>query len=258
MNLGLEGKRALVMAGSSGLGLASARELAAEGARVMICGRDEGRLREAAAEVGEGTEFVTCDVSDAADLERLFAEAKSRLGGLDVLVCNAGGPPAGPFEKVTPEQWDTAYRLTLMSVVHAVRLALPLFREAGGGRVATIVSSSVRRPIPNLLLSNVFRPAVHGLMKSLSIELAGDNVQLNCVAPGRIGTERTDELDRKRAEREGKTFEEVRAASVATIPMGRFGEPAEFGRVVAFLLSDAAMYVNGSVVLVDGGSVTCL
>lgn len=258
MNLGLEGKRALVMAGSSGLGFASAQALAEEGARVMICGRDEERLRDATSRIGAGTEWAPCDVSDAADLERLFAEVKSRFGGLDVLVCNAGGPPAGSFETVPLEAWNTAYRLTLMSVVHAVRLALPAFREAGGGRVATIVSSSVKRPIPNLLLSNVFRPAVHGLMKSLSIELADDNVQLNCVAPGRIGTERTDELDQKRAEREDTTFEKVRAASVAQIPMGRFGAPDEFGRVTAFLCSDAAKYINGSVVLVDGGSVTCL
>jgi 3-oxoacyl-[acyl-carrier protein] reductase len=198
------------------------------------------------------------DVSDAASLEGFFGKAITTLGGLDILVCNAGGPPAGGFTTLTEAQWRTAYDLTLMSVVRSVGLALPHLREAGGGRILTIVSSSVKRPLPNLLLSNVYRPAVQGLCKSLSLELAAHNIQVNCLAPGRIATERLEELDRARAARLGTTYEEVRAQSIGQIPMGRFGDPAEFGRVAAFLCSPAASYINGSTLLVDGGSVDCL
>jgi 3-oxoacyl-[acyl-carrier protein] reductase len=262
VNLGLEGKRALVTAATGGLGFATAKALAAEGARVVICGRDEGRVQAAVAriggEVGAEAHGVVADVSRPEDLERLFAQAQDVLGGLDILVSNAGGPPAGGFDALDEAKWDLAYQLTLQSVVRSVRLALPAMREAGGGRILAIVSSSVKRPLPNLLLSNVYRPAVQGLCKSLSIELAADNIRVNCLAPGRIETERIDQLDRALAEKQGRTLEDVRAKSVAEIPMGRLGEPDEFGRVAAFLCSDAAKYVTGSTVFVDGGAVTCL
>lgn len=263
MDLGLGNKRAIVMAASSGLGFATASALAAEGVRIAICSRDQaraddaaGRIREAAA--GAEVHSFVADVSDAASLGTFFADATAALGGLDILVCNAGGPPAGGFTNLSEAQWQAAYNLTLMSVVRGVGLALPHLREAGGGRILTIVSSSVKRPLPNLLLSNVYRPAVQGLCKSLSLELAADNIQVNCLAPGRIATERLEELDRARAARTGATFEEVRAASIAQIPMGRFGDPDEFGRVAAFLCSPAASYITGSTILVDGGSVDCL
>ncbi|MDQ3459965.1 MAG: SDR family oxidoreductase [Deinococcota bacterium] len=262
MNLGLEGKLAVVTAATGGLGFATAQVLAAEGARVVICGRDDARALEAAARIGQetGGEVIglVADVSRADDLEKLFNQIETQLGGLDILVSNAGGPPSGGFLSLDENAWDLAYALTLQSVVRSVRHALPLMRSRGGGRILTIVSSSVKRSLPNLLLSNVFRPAVQGLCKSLSIELAGDNIQVNCLAPGRIGTERTDELDRARAQKQGTTFEEVRAQSVAQIPMGRFGTPEEFGRAAAFLCSPAALYISGSTVLVDGGSVNCL
>ncbi len=259
MNLGLSGKLALVTAATGGLGFATAKALAAEGARVVICGRDEGRVRAAVEklESREASGFVA-DVGRPEDLERLFADVEKALGGLDILVSNAGGPPSGGFGSLDETKWDQAYALTLQSVVRSVRLALPLMRERGGGRILTIVSSSVKRPLPNLLLSNVFRPAVQGLCKSLSVELASENIQVNCLAPGRIETERVDELDRALADRQGKTFEEVRSASLGSIPMGRLGEPDEFGRVAAFLCSDTARYMTGSTVFVDGGSVTCL
>lgn len=259
MNLGLEGKLALVTAATGGLGFATAKALTEEGARVVICGRDEERVQAAVAKLGskDASGFVA-DVSKLDDLERLFADVKRNLGGLDILVSNAGGPPSGGFESLDESKWEQAYILTLQSVVRSVRLALPLLRERGGGRILTIVSSSVKRPLPNLLLSNVFRPAVQGLCKSLSVELAGENIGVNCLAPGRIETERVDELDRALADRQGKTFEEVRRASLGSIPMGRLGEPDEFGRVAAFLCSDTARYMTGSTVFVDGGSVTCL
>ena len=139
-----------------------------------------------------------------------------------------------------------------------MRYALPHFRNAGGGRVLTIVSSSVRQPLPNLLLSNVFRPAVQGLSKTLSIELAEDNVQVNCLAPGRIETGRVNQLDQALADRLGSTFDEVREKSLQAIPMGRLGQPEEFGRVAAFLCSEAAIYITGSTIIVDGGSVRSL
>lgn len=263
MDLGLGDKRAIVLAASAGLGFATASALAGEGARVVICSRDQGRAEGAAGLIrGEhpGAEvhgFAT-DVSDASSLENFFEKATGVLGGLDILVCNAGGPPAGGFTTLTEEQWQAAYHLTLMSVVRSVGFALPHLREAGGGRILTIVSSSVKRPLPNLLLSNVYRPAVQGLCKSLSLELAADNIQVNCLAPGRIATERIEELDRARAARLGTTLEKVQAESIAQIPMGRFGDPAEFGSAAAFLCSPAASYINGSTVLVDGGSVDCL
>lgn len=263
MNLGLEDKLALVTAATGGLGFATAKALVGEGARVVICGRDEGRTASAVARLNavggkHAAEGFVADVSRAEDLERLFGRANEALGGLDILVNNAGGPPAGGFETLSQAQWDLAYGLTLQSVVRSVGLALPLMRARGGGRILTIVSSSVKRPLPNLLLSNVFRPAVQGLSKSLSIELAADNIQVNCLAPGRVETERIDQLDEALAAKQGKSKAEVRAKSVAEIPMGRLGEPDEFGQVAAFLCSSAAKYMTGSTVFVDGGSVTCL
>lgn len=262
MNLGLEGKRALVLAASDGLGLATARALAAEGARVVLCGRDLERAEAAAAalrdELGAEAHAAAADVALADDLDRLVADAVAVLGGLDVLVCNAGGPPPGGFAALDETAWDHAYALTLQSVVRSVRLALPHLRAGRAPAVLAIGSSSVKRPIPNLLLSNVFRPAVHALVNALAEELAADGIRVNLLSPGRIATGRVDRLDRARAEREGSSFEAVRAASLSRIPLGRLGEPDEFGRVAAFLCSEAASYLTGSSVLVDGGMVRCL
>ena len=286
MDLGLNGKRALVLAASGGLGYAVAEALAREGARVALCSRDPVRARAAARRIvealaadanggaagygaagygaagygaaGYGAAGYGADVGDPDALARLFADAVPALGGLDVLVANAGGPPPGGFVDVGDDAWERGFRLTLMSVVRSVRLALPAFESAGGGRVAVVLSSSVKQSLPNLLLSNVYRPALAGLVKSLAIELGPRNVQVVGIAPGRIATERTDELDRAAAERTNRSFDEVRSASVATMPAGRLGRPEEFGRVAAFLCSPAAAYVSGSVVLVDGGSIRAL
>lgn len=261
MDLGLAGKRALVLASSAGLGFAVAQELASEGALVTVSSRDEERAKTAASAIGQqtGTEVahVPADVSDAASLERLFA-AVAEGGGLDVLVCNAGGPPAGGFLAASDDAWERAFHLTLMSVVRSVRLALPLFEEAGSGSVVVLGSSSVKQPIPNLVLSNVFRPGLQGLVKHLSEELAGKGVRVNMVSPGRIKTERIEQLDAAQAQREGRSVEQVRADSVSRIPLGRIGTPEEFGKVVAFVASPAASYLTGSSVLVDGGMVRAL
>jgi 3-oxoacyl-[acyl-carrier protein] reductase len=262
MDLGLKGRRALVLASSAGLGYATAHALAAEGAVVALSGRDRERVAAAARAVAEGTGSRTlglvADVARAGEVERLVADAVDGLGGLDVLVCNAGGPPPGPFEALDDEAWDRAVQLTLMSVVRSVRAALPELRRSGHAAVLALASSSVRQPIANLTLSNALRPAVNALCKTLSMELAGDGIRVNCLSPGRVLTGRTDELDRARAERQGTTVEAVRASSVAAVPLGRLGDPAEFGRVAAFLCSDAASYMTGSSVFVDGGSVRCL
>jgi 3-oxoacyl-[acyl-carrier protein] reductase len=261
MDLGLSGKTAIVTAASAGLGYATAAALAAEGVRVAICSRDPGRAQQAAeqieAQTGQVVHPFQADVASRPDLERFFAAAAEALGKLDILVCNAGGPPVGAFATLSEDKWATAFQLTLMSVVRSVELGAALMRP-GGGRILTILSSSVKKPIDNLTLSNTFRPAVQGLCKSLSIELAPDNIQVNGLAPGRIETGRINELDDAQAAVRGLTRAAIRSASEAQIPMGRLGQPEEFGRVAAFLCSPAAAYVNGSVLLVDGGAVTSL
>lgn len=262
MNLGLDGKRALVLAGSSGLGRGVATELAREGARVAINSRDDARAATAAAEIAEATggevHGIAADVADAAGVEALVDGAVNALGGLDILVCNAGGPPPGNFGALDDDAWLDAWNLTLMSVTRSVRAALPHLKEAGGGAILAITSSSVKRPIPNLLMSNVYRPAVAALCKHLSVELGPDGIRVNVLAPGRILTERTNVLDRNKAEKQGKTLDEVRAASIATMPLGRLGEVEEFARTATFLVSDAASYTTGTTSLVDGGMVRCL
>ncbi|HEX2865011.1 MAG TPA: SDR family oxidoreductase [Deinococcales bacterium] len=260
MNLGLEGKRALVTAASAGLGYATALELAREGARVALCSREPDHAQAAAdkirQETGREVLAFAADVASLESLEALFAQAVPALGGLDALVCNAGGPPPGKFEALGEEQWSRGFQLTLMSVVRSIRLALPHLGE--GGRILAFTSSSVRRPLDNLMLSNVYRPAVHGLLKTLSLELAPRGLAVNGLAPGRIETERINELDDAAAKRQGTTREEVRARSLKEIPLARLGRPEEFGRVAAFLCSPAASYVTGQMWLVDGGSVTAL
>lgn len=262
MDLGLKGRRALVTAASAGLGYAIAEALAAEGATVALCSRELDRAAKAAERIRETTgqpvHAFAADVADSDSLARLFDSVLATLGGLDILVNNAGGPPPGDFLDSTEATWLRGYELTLMSVVRSIKLALPAFEAAGGGRVLTVMSSSVKQVLPNLLLSNVYRPALTGLTKSLAIELGPKNIQVLGIAPGRIATDRIEQLDRAAAERSGKPIEEVRANSVASIPAGRLGQPEEFGRVGAFLCSPAAQYMSGSVVLVDGAAVRAL
>lgn len=255
----MTGKRALVLAGSTGLGFAVARQLSREGASVTLCSRDLDRARAAAADIATETGGTVvgeaADVSDLSSLQELFTSAVATIGGLDVLVCSAGGPPPGGLQSLAEESWNHAYQLTLMSVVRSIRLALPHFSAAGGGSVLVLGSSSVKQPIPNLLLSNVFRPAIHGLVKHLTEELAPAGVRVNMLSPGRILTGRIEQLDAAQAKREHRSVEQVRADSVGRIPMGRLGTPEEFGKVAAFIVSDAASYMTGSSLLVDGGMV---
>lgn len=246
MDLGLRGKAAAVMAGSDGLGKASALALAREGADVALCARREAPLRAAAKEIADATGVrvvpIVADVSDPLDVERFVNAAAADLRGLDVLVVNAGGPPAGTFEQLPDEAWLAAHQLTLMSAVRAVRHALPHFRAEGGGSVVAIQSTSVKQPIDTLLLSNSLRLAVVGLFKSLATQYAKENVRFNVVLPGLHATERVKDV--------GNVEERAKA-----IPLGRIGDPADLGSAVAWLASDKARYVTGAVLQVDGGLV---
>jgi len=262
MDLGLQGKVALVMAASKGLGRAVATELAREGASVVISSRDEETLAQTAAEIREETgaevEPRAADITRAEDIQALVSHAADRFGGLDVLVNNTGGPPAGTFDDFGDEDWQAAFELVLLSLIRAVRGTLPLMRERGGGRIVNIASSSIKQPIENLIFSNTFRAGILGLAKSLSVELAPDGILINTLGPGRIATARSRSMDERNAQAAGVPVEEVRGRFESQIPIGRYGEPEELARVAAFLASPANSYVTGQAILVDGGMVRAL
>lgn len=258
MDLGLKGKVAIVLAASKGLGRASAAALAAEGAQVVIGARNEQVLRTAAEQIGResGSQVlpVPTDVTKPEQLSAIVDAAAREFGRIDILVNNAGGPPPGTFEMFNDAQWEAAFELTLLSVVRLIRLVLPHMRERGSGRIINIVSTSVKQPIDNLLLSNAIRPGVIGLAKSLSIELAAENITINNVCPGRILTDRIRQvyqLDAK--QQQGISEKEALKEAVQEIPMRRIGRPEELGALVAFLASEQAAYITGTTIQVDGG-----
>ncbi|CAN5492244.1 SDR family oxidoreductase [soil metagenome] len=252
----------MVCAASKGLGLASATALAARGAAVVICARREALLEAAAREIrartGSRIVPVVADVSRADDTQRLLDRTMAELGGLDVLVTNTGGPPSGPFESLSDDAWRQSIDSMLMSVVRLSRAAIPHMRARGGGRLIHVTSVSVKQPIEGLVLSNALRAAVTGLARTLALELAADNILVNCVAPGYTRTDRVVELAEAAAAREGISPEDVQRRTEEQIPLKRLGTPEEFGAVVAFLASAEASYVTGTTLQVDGGFVRSL
>jgi 3-oxoacyl-[acyl-carrier protein] reductase len=254
MDLGLTDRRVLVGGASRGLGAAIARALAGEGARVAAAARPSDHLAALAGSIG-ATE-VPVDMAMADGPSSAVTRATGTLGGLDGLVVNSGGPPAGTFDQIDEAAWQRAIDGTLQSAMRLIRAALPALAQGRDPAILIILSSSVREPVPGLVTSNVLRPALNGLIKTLVGEIAP--IRINGIAPGRFDTERVRSLDRDRAAATGASVEEVQAATRSRIPLGRYGDAAELGRVAAFLLSPAASYVNGTVVPVDGGMIRSL
>ena len=251
MNLGLDGKVSLVCGASRGLGRAIADELAAEGASLALCSRDAERLEAAAAELDALA--LPADLSVAGEPTRVVEATVGRLGKLDVLVANTGGPPAGTHATLTLEDWDRATALLLRSTVELATAALPGMKERGWGRILAVTSVAVKQPVDNLILSNSLRAAVTGFAKTLSREVAPHGITVNTILPGYTATERVTDLNRANAEREGVDPSEIQARLEASIPLGRLAEPREFAALAAFLASDRASYITGGAFSVDGG-----
>jgi len=262
MDLGLKDKVALVAAASRGLGRAVAEELAAEGASLVLCSRSEEAINETAKEIAQTTGArvlaVAADVSKADDIAKLTQLGIERFGRIDILVTNAGGPPAGQFESLSQEQWEAATRLTLFSAVELARQVLPGMKERRWGRILNITSIAVKQPVDNLILSNSLRAAVTGFARKLANEVAAFGVTVNNIMPGYTRTERVDELARMMAEKEGITPAEFIARWEKEIPMRRLAEPREFAALAAFLVSERASYITGTSIPVDGGWIRAL
>ena len=259
MDLGLKGKRALVMGGSKGLGRSVADALAAEGVAIAVSGRDQASLDRVA---GELTQLgaskavgIPADVADGAQMDTLVDKAIAELGGVDILVLNHGGPPQCTAAGITQEDLATWFQRIVLSPIRAATRALPAMRERKWGRIIIIGSSGMVQPLPNLALSNTLRAAMVGWNKTLAAEVAGEGVTCNILAPGAIRTDRSVELASGAAQKQGKTAEEIIQARSKTIPAGRYGTPDEFGPMGAFLASDRAAYTTGRIHLVDGGAV---
>lgn len=259
MDLGLKDKRAFIAGSSRGLGYATALLLAQEGCKVVLNGRDSEKVKAAAEtitnETGTQAHGVAGDVSDTSMAEALIKSAVESLGGLDILITNAGGPPAGSFEIFDEETWQKAVDMSFMSHVRLIRAALPHLRNSDAPSVLTFTSYTVKQPMLNLVLSNSIRAATVGLTKSLSLELGKDNIRFNSILPGWTFTERVQHLMEFRAENNKSTVDEEISKQIADIPLGRMAQPEEFARVAVFLVSPAASYVNGVMLNVDGGIV---
>ena len=261
MDLGLRGKVALAAASSAGLGRAVAEALAVEGMDLVMCARREASLEDACREMEKyGVRIVTvpADLTEPGGVREVVAAAFEAFGRVDVLVTNTGGPPAGPFEAHSPEDWETAVRQNLFSVLNLVREVLPGMRERGWGRIINITSIAVKQPSDNLILSNAVRAAVTGFARTLATETAMDGITVNNVMPGFTRTDRLTELAGKRAEIRGVEPEEIWATWQREIPMGRVGEPRELASLVAFLASEQASYITAQSIAVDGGWIKSL
>jgi 3-oxoacyl-[acyl-carrier protein] reductase len=262
MDLGLRGRVALVAAASRGLGRATALELAREGATLVLCARGAEALEDArasiAGETGAEVRAVVADLSTVEGIQRVAAEALGAFGHVDVLVNNAGGPPAGNFDAHQWDAWDRAVSLTLRSAVELTRAVLPQMRERRWGRIINITSIAVKQPVENLMLSNAVRSAVTGFARTLANEVATQGITVNNILPGYTRTERVEELAAANARKEGVSPAEVTARFERDIPMRRLGEPSEFAALAAFLASERASYITGQSIAVDGGWIRAL
>lgn len=262
MDLHLSGKIALVTGASRGLGFAAARVLAQEGAKLVICSRSMDNIEKAAAQLrsGFGADVLplASDVADHSAADYLVRQTIEHFGVLDILITNAGGPPAGAFESFDDAAWLTAVELSFFSHVRLIRAALPYLRQSSAAAVLTITSTTVKQPISNLILSNGVRAATAALTKSLSIELAADGIRFNSILPGYTQTDRVVHLAQSRAQANGTSVEEELRRQAENVPLKRIGQPEEFARAAAFLVSPAASYITGVFLPVDGGSIRAM
>ncbi|MDH3603636.1 MAG: SDR family oxidoreductase [Candidatus Tectomicrobia bacterium] len=259
MDYGIQDRVALVAASSKGLGKACALGLAREGVRVALCARDETVLEQTANDIAEATgaqvSWQRADMSSAEDILELVETTRARFGKIDILVTNAGGPPPGSFLEFTDEDWLSALNLNLMSTIRLIRAVLPQMQEQKWGRIVNITSVTVKQPIEVLLLSNVSRAGVVTLSKTLSNQLAKDNVLINTVCPGIILTDRVDQLTHNMAQAQNISQDDALQNYVQPVPMGRPGQPSEFADLVVFLSSERCSYMTGTVTQIDGGLV---
>lgn len=262
MDLGMKGKVAVVTASSSGIGRTIALQLAKEGCRVAICGRNEEKIASAvnmfASETGHIPFARKVDLTRTDETREFLGEVHNTLGPVDLLVANGGAPVRNTFFQFTDEDWRGAFESNLLQMIRVIREVLPGMLERGSGSIVTISSSSVKQPIQDQWLSNVTRPGLWGFVKSLSLDVAAQGVRINNIAPGRVATERINRIDAKKASQMGISLEESQAIQLKRIPMGRVGKPEEIADAVLFLLSDRASYITGTTMFVDGGMVSSL
>jgi len=253
MELGIQGRVAMVAAASKGLGRAAAAALVAEGCKVSICGRDKTTLEATAKELGEGVLAVPCDVTRASELEAWYRATVEAFGQVDILVTNTGGPPAATFMDLTEAQWESGVQSTLMNAVRMSRLVLPGMRLRKWGRIVHITSLVAKQPMPLLTISSALRAGLSAMTKNMATEFGPDNILVNALLPGHVLTDRQIHLGEVRSEKEGITLDQYFVKAAAAIPLTRMGRPEEIGDVIAFLCSERASYLTGASIQVDGG-----